>query len=524
MKRSHLELTCLSRTVYSCHRQARASLYAVHWSTGAFIICALAVRMRVVALSLVLSLSFAMPQTRAALSDIELPVLGDTASGVISLQQEYELGRAWLQAFRSRVETLDDPQLQQYLEQLLYELAVHSELENPRLALVIVNNPTMNAFAVPGGVIGAHTGLFRYAENEDQLASVLAHELAHLSQRHFARSVQNQKASTIGTMAGLLAGIILAATVGGDAGMAAITTTQAAALDSALRYSRQNEQEADRLGMDTLYRAGRDPRAVSEMFEQMMAATRFTGRRPPEFLLTHPLTERRVSDARNRLGQYPTRQYPKEDRYAYMRARAMLHIDQNPQRSINRFESELNGHTLNRNAARYGLALALANAGQHERATQTLKPLLDAQPRDYTLRMAAIELKLAREDYDGALTELAELEPLYRNNYALLRLKAEIQMVAGNYPASETVLETLSDQRPEDPEVWFQLAEVSGLAGDIVGVHQARAEYFILIGVFDKARQQLLYAQKLVSDYRLKAMLTQRLADVEVMMDKAKQL
>src|SRR5690606_33955460 len=171
------------------------------------------------------------------------------------------------------------------------------------------------AFAAPGGVVGAHTGLFRFAESEDQLASVMAHELAHLSQRHFARRVENQRASSVGTMAGLLAGIILAATVGGDAGMAAIATTQAAALDSALRYSRQNEQEADRIGIETLYRSGRDPRAGSAMSERMLPAPGYTGQRPPQFPPPPPLPESRVAEARGRINTSPARHYPASAQY-----------------------------------------------------------------------------------------------------------------------------------------------------------------------------------------------------------------
>src|SRR5690606_25354608 len=130
--------------------------------------------------ALLLLAVFAIASPRGAANEFDLPVLGDATSRVISLQQEYDLGRAWLRAFRARVQTLDDPQLQFYLEQLLQDLAAYSSLENPRLELVVINNPTMNAFAVPGGVVGAHTGLFRFAESEDQLASVMAHELAHL--------------------------------------------------------------------------------------------------------------------------------------------------------------------------------------------------------------------------------------------------------------------------------------------------------------------------------------------------------
>lgn len=463
--------------------------------------------------------------TKVAANDFNLPVLGDASSGVISLQQEYELGRAWLKAFRSRVETLDDPEIQVYLEQLLYDLAEHSSLDNPRLELIIINNPTMNAFAVPGGVVGTHTGLFRFAESEDQLASVLAHELGHLSQRHFSRRVSNQRASSIGTMAGLLAGIILAATVGGDAGMAAITTTQAMAMDSALRYSRQNEQEADRVGIETLYNSGRDPKAVSEMFEQMLATTRFTGQRPPEFLLTHPLTENRVSDARSRINNYPARQYEDSPQYALIRARALIHLDRNPQNSINRFTNELNGESLSRTAASYGLALALSRAGKHDKAWQTLAPLLKEQPTNLTLQLAAVELEMASEKYEQALARTIRLEPLHKKNYALQRAKAEILLKSRDYNGSQQVLSALSRQRSEDPDVWYQLAEVSGLAGDIVAVHKARAEYFIHIGVFDQARKQLTFAKKLVGDnYQQSAILDQRLREVAVMEEKTKNL
>jgi predicted Zn-dependent protease len=462
---------------------------------------------------------------RSLAANIDLPLLGDTSSSMISQQQEYELGRVWLSMFRSRVNTLDDPELQTYFEDLLHQLSQNSELTDHRLELIVVNNPTMNAFAVPGGVVGVHTGLFRFAETEDQLASVLAHELAHLSQRHFARSLQTQKVNSVGSIAGLLAGIILAATVGGDAGMAAMTATQAATLQNSLRYSRQNEQEADRIGLDTLYKSGRNPAATSEMFERMLAATRYTGQRPPEFLLTHPLTEKRVADARNRINNYPLRYYPDTPRFHLMRARAMIYLDNNYQRSIKRFSSEMKGFSLSANAARYGLALAQSLAGEHDEAWDTLQPLLKGEPNNLTFRIAAADLHFNKGDYDAALKELQKLEPLYSNNYALLRTRAEIYLKAARYQDSERVLKTLSEQRPNDPKVWFELAEVNGLSGNISGVHLARAEYFMLIGVYDQARQQLEYARKLLaSDYQRTAIIDQRLIDISDMEDKLEKL
>jgi len=475
--------------------------------------------MRVTLMALVV----ASPPGRA--NDFNLPVLGDTTSGIISPQQEYELGRAWLAAFRSRVKTLDDPELQTYLESLLYELAEHSELNDHRLELVIINNPTLNAFAVPGGVVGVHTGMFRYSDNEHQFASVLAHELAHLSQRHFARGLENRKTTGYGTMAGLLAGIILAATVGGDAGMAAMTMTQAAALESNLRYSRQNEQEADRIGINTLYKSGRDPNAVPAMFERMLASIRYTGSRPPEFLLTHPLTEKRVADARGRAANFPPRQYPLQPKYDLMRARAMLWIDSNPQKSVQRFASELEGYSTSRTASAYGLALAYSRQGKDKKAWQTLAPLLEAEPKNIVLQLAAVELEFNRGAYTACLKRIAELEPLHRNNYALQRYKAEILLKQAEYQDAQAVLHGLTQQRPNDPEVWFELAETSGLAGNIIEVHKARAEYFILIGVYDKAREQLTYARRLAqNDYRENAILEVRIQQIDEMIERVKQL
>ena len=232
--------------------------------------------------------------------EIVLPTIGDTLSGIVSTQQEYRMGQSWLKAFRSQVREFNDPLIKSYLENLLYNLATYSELDNPKLEIILIPNNTINAFAVPGGIIGVHTGLFEYAETEDQFASVMAHELAHLSQRHFARRIENNKDNSIAGLAGLLAGLVLASTLGGDAAMAAMTAGQAFAAENRLRYSRANEKEADRIGLKTMKKANRDPRASTQMFEIMLKKLRQYGDRPPEFLLTHPVTEKRLADAKSR--------------------------------------------------------------------------------------------------------------------------------------------------------------------------------------------------------------------------------
>ena len=187
-------------------------------------LCWLAVQARravaVVALSLtVASSSFANND------ELKLPALGESGSSLFSSEFEHQLGRAWLRAFRSQAPVIDDPLMFDYLEDLIYRLVIHSQLQDRRVELVVVDNPAINAFAVPGGVIGVHNGLLLWAQSEDELATVLAHELAHLSQRHFSRGVEFQKKQQPLALAAMLASLVIMATAGGDAGMAALSAT-----------------------------------------------------------------------------------------------------------------------------------------------------------------------------------------------------------------------------------------------------------------------------------------------------------
>lgn len=430
---------------------------------------------------------------------LALPELGDSASGLISTQQEHQLGRAWLRVFRSQVQLAEDPLLQTYVEDLVYSLAAESRLEDRRLEVVVVDNPSMNAFAVPGGVIGLHNGLFTFADTEAQMASVISHELAHLSQRHFARSVEQQRRSAIPTMAGLLASIVLAATAGGDAGMAAMTATQAANLQNRLRYSRQNEQEADRIGMETLAEAGYDPTAAPAMFDNMQVASRYAGSRPPEFLLTHPLTENRISDTRNRARQYPRKVYVDNIDYQLMRARVELQLAENGAQAIKRFRARLkqeNGRQ--REASRYGLTLALTEAAQYEEAREQLAPLLEARPDHIAYILADARIDSGAGNYAAAADTLSSALTINPGNHPLTMAYAQVLLRMNKTAQAEELLSEHVRRRPQDPHVWYQLAEVHGLAGNIVGVHQARAEYFVLNGVLDRAKKQLGYALPLV--------------------------
>ncbi len=452
----------------------------------------------------------------AVTDELKLPNLGETSTSMFSSEFEHQLGRAWLRMFRSQVPTLNDPLLFDYLENLIYELVTHSQLEDRRIEIVLVDNPTINAFAVPGGVIGIHNGLLLYAQTEDELATVLAHEIAHLSQRHFSRGVEFQKNQQPLNLAAMVAGLVLMATAGGEAGMAALQAARAAAQDSMLSYSRSNEQEADRIGMQTMVSAGMDPHAAPMMFERMMQATRYSGgNRMPEFLRSHPLSENRISDTRNRALKYPKKIRPVSLPYQLMRARVINQLADTPEEAVQKFRGELAGKPRSKEAAHYGLVLALTAAGRPDEASLELDTIWSGERNRIEYVIADAEIDIARKHPERAVVKLAKQLKLSPDNHPLTMTYARALLENQQSHVAEQVLVEQSRIKPNDPGLWYLLAEVQGLSGDIIGLHESRAEYFILNGNLDQAEKQLTYALKLTSkDYLTSAKINQRLRDI----------
>ncbi|WP_165663849.1 M48 family metalloprotease [Metapseudomonas otitidis] len=427
----------------------------------------------------------------------DLPSLGDASSSVVSPDQEHKLGRAWLGLLRAQVEQLPDPQLKEYVETSVYRLAESSQLQDRRLEFVLLKSPQLNAFAAPGGIIGVNGGLFLYAPNEAEYASVMAHELAHLSQRHFARGVEAQQRMQIPVMAAMLAGIVAAAAGAGDAGMAAIMSTQAAAIQEQRRFSRQNEQEADRIGLLNLKKAGYDPRAMPNMFERLMRQYRYDSK-PPEFLLTHPVTESRIADTRNRAEQLPAGGVENSLRYQLMRARVQLMFEETPGISAKRFRAMLDSDP-KLDAARYGLAIAQIKAGQLNEAREALTQLLAKAPNEVAYNLAQVDLDITANRLSDAQKRVDRMLSLYPASYPLKQARADLLLKQNKPQDAEKVLEDLARTRANDPDIWYQVAEVRGLAGNTIGLHQARAEYFALAGDFDQAIEQLDFAKRRAS-------------------------
>lgn len=428
----------------------------------------------------------------------ELPSLGDSSSAIISPEQEHQLGRAWLSILRGQVRQLEDPLLKDYIESSVYRLAETSQLTDRRLEFIILASPHLNAFAAPGGIIGVNGGLLLHAETEAEYASVMAHELAHLSQRHFARGLEAQKRMQVPLMAAMLAGVVAAAAGGGDLGIAAIASTQAAAIQEQRRFSRQNEQEADRIGLLNLHKAGFDPNAMPTMFERLMRQYRYD-RMPPEFLLTHPVSESRIADTRNRAEQYDGQGTVDSLYYQLIRARLQLTFEGTAGLALKRFRSQLEDDpTLD--SARYGLALALIRASQLDEAGKQLDTLLKKTPSSIIYNLAAVDLEISRKQYKQASQRVDNLLKSHPRNFPLLKAKYEVQLKQNDIAGAEDTINLLLKQRPNDPDIWFEVSEVRGLSNNIIGLHEARAEYFARVGDYGQAIEQLDYARRRASN------------------------
>lgn len=461
--------------------------------------------------TLVLAASVA---TGTAHAQEALPSLGDRISGTVSIEQEYAIGQQFLASIRRGAPTISDPLLNTYLENVTYKLASRSQLQDHRLSFVIIDSEELNAFAAPGGIIGVNTGLFLNAQNESEFASVMAHEIAHVSQRHFARGIDEAQSGRIPQMAALLASVAVMATSDSGHGAAALAAVQGRALENQLRFSRSNEAEADRVGQDTLFNAGFDPEGMSSLFERLIAINRF-GRRPPEFLLSHPVTESRIADARSREFRYPERSYQENMEYQIVRARVVGHYAEDKEALVAEMRRALANSRdgFARDANRYGLAIAQWEAENYAGASATLAPLLAKDPNRISYVVTQAEILTKQNEPGQAREYLTRHLQINPNNHALTIAFVESLLEARNYSEAADVLQRHAILRPNDHHVWALLAETQGQAGNISEVHQARAEYFRLLGDFRNARQQLQFALRIETDNGASAAVEARLRE-----------
>jgi len=468
-------------------------------------------------LTIAVTFAFALMSGSAAVAqETQLPDIGGTGGGLISGQQESDIGQQVMVSIRRSAPRITDPLVYDYLSAIIYRLVPSAPLENRDLTLALIDSAAINAFAVPGGIVGVNGGLFLNAATEQQFASVLAHELAHLSQRHFARRLEQQETSTPLTIAGMIAGIVLSAVTQSDIGIAAIAGTQALAIQNMLAYSRLQEQEADRVGLDILATAGLDPRGMPEMFEIMMRQNRLQGNTMPEYLSTHPLTRNRVADARNRAEQYPEKTIRDGQEYHLVRSRLQVHYAATPELAVDTFESYLEKPDAQSNEAiQYGLAVAYLADEQLEKAANLINTLLASNPGRITLQVTLAEIQIQQKKTDEARTLLKGALSRNPGNYPITSTLADVEIAAGNGLQAAEYLKQLTRNMPQQEYLWLRLAEAEGMARNIVGVHRARAEYDALMGNLESAQRQLRQAQeKLPAGSAQRQIVSERLAEI----------
>ncbi|NIY49032.1 beta-barrel assembly-enhancing protease [Cedecea colo] len=426
-------------------------------------------------------------QTTPAFADVadQLPDMGTSAGSTLSIGQEMQMGDFYVRQLRGSAPLINDPLLVQYINGLGMRLVSHANSVKTPFHFFLINNDEINAFAFFGGNVVLHSALFRYADNESQLASVMAHEISHVTQRHLARAMEDQKRNAPLTWVGAL-GSILLAMASPQAGMAALTGTLAGTQQGMISFTQQNEQEADRIGIQVLQRAGFDPQAMPTFLEKLLDQARYSTR-PPEILLTHPLPESRLADARNRANQMrPIVVQSSEDFYmAKVRTLGMYNSGRN-QLTGDLLDALSKGNVREQHAAIYGRALQAMEAKNWIEARKQLQPLLTAQPTNPWYLDLSTDIDLGQNKTADAINRLKNAPGLNLNPVLQLNL-ANAYVQAGQHAQAATVLNRYTFAHPDDGNGWDLLAQAEAALGNRDQELAARAEVMALSGRLDQA-------------------------------------
>jgi predicted Zn-dependent protease len=426
----------------------------------------------------------------------DLPDFGDSAGGVISPEEEHRLGQDLLRHLRLRTHLIEDPEIEAYVGSLGSRLLVQSDYRAAHpFTFFVVDDPAINAFAAPGGFIGIHSGLILHTEAEGELAGVLAHEIAHVTQRHMARSFERASQLSLPVAAAML-GAVLLATQNPEAGQAALAAISAGNVQGQINFTRAHEEEADRVGMQTLSRSGFDPMGIPAFFERLQRANRLSENAElPEFLRTHPVTVSRISDARSRADQLPRGNYQDSIGFYLMRAKLQVIAAQRPSTAVEYFASRIKSDP-KATAAHYGYALALTKAARYDQARAELTALLRADGEQPTYLMASARLDIAAGRTQAGLDGYRNLLGLYPGYRPVLIGYSEALLAAGRPRDALKVLGDYARDHGRDISYYRLLAVAEGKSGSPVESQIATAELRFLSGETELACEQLRFAQR----------------------------
>jgi predicted Zn-dependent protease len=443
---------------------------------------------------------------------IKLPDMGDSAGALISPLEEKELGDAFFRRLHSAITINNDPEIQQYIQAVGQRLAANSDAPGSPFHFFVVIDKSINAFAGPGGYIGINSGLLITTDSESEMASVMAHEIAHVTQRHLYRAFEAASQLSLPTAAAMLAAILLG-TQNAELGMAALTAIQAGSIQMQINFTRSNEQEADRIGMQTLVGSGFDPRGMPAFFLRLQQSSRYYGKGIPEFLRTHPVTVSRIADTRGRAENFPYRQYPDSIDYLLTKAKLRINTLKNNDDLVRYFSVRKNlGTSEQRAVARYGLGLLALKKQKFKRAEKNFQQLVNEYPNQPQYATALAKTALDARQYKVALKRYRQAQQNFPRNSAVKLEYITTLLKSGYAKKAYQALDNLNAKEKQQPNYFRLLAEAYGAQKQQAKSHRYMAEHYYATGQTRKAITQIKLAQKSKDlNFYLAAILDERL-------------
>jgi len=408
--------------------------------------------------------------------------MGSPADATLSKNDEARLGRAIMAQIRQMGHVVEDPLITEYVNEIGHRIAAQANNDGLHdFSFFVIEDPVINAFALPGGFIGVHTGLLEATRNEDELAGVLAHEVAHVTQRHIARSIHSGQRQSMMSMA-IMLGAILAAVAGadGDAVQGAIAVAQGTSAQQQINFTRSNEYEADRVGIEALANAGFDPQGMASFFEVISRSNTPMEYRTPEFLRTHPVSSARIAESRNRARSYPAVHTNDTVNYGIARARILVASQDTPEEAVRYFERE--PYEYQSDVERYGRAIAYLNDGRNSDANRIFEELANREPEVIAYHIGLADAQLAMEAIDESVATFERARELFPRNVPLVIHYAEALLKLGHADKAHEILLDLLNNVPPTPEQVRLIARAAIDAGEIAEAHYYMAEYRFIIG------------------------------------------
>jgi beta-barrel assembly-enhancing protease len=414
-------------------------------------------------------------------AQVNLPDIGSPADAVLSKSDEARLGQAIMRSIRASGQLVEDPQVNEYVNEIGHRVAAYANDGEHSFSFFVVDDPNINAFALPGGFIGVHTGLLEATRSEDELAGVLAHEIAHVTQRHIARAIHaNQRQSILSTA--IMLGAILAGAAGGssDAMQGAIAVAQGTAVQQQINFTRANEYEADRVGITALAEAGFDPNGMASFFEVISRSTQPVEHRVPEFLRTHPVSSARIAEARGRARDHVVVPTPDTTDYGIAKARLAVARMATADAAVEHFEKK--DYDRQSDTERYGRAQAYLRAGRNDEANRIFEELLSKDQKVIAYHIGLAQSQLALEQIDAARATFERARELFPRNVPLVIHHAEALLQLDEPALAHSMLLDLLNNVPPTPDQVRLIARAAIAAGDTAEANYYMAEYSFMIG------------------------------------------